>query len=507
MKRFSLKIVSVLLAVVLIAAPILSISAFAAEKIAAKNFPLIEIHGFYSSTIYADKNDKNSKEIAPWPTDEILTAVKECIPALASFAVTKDYDALGDAVVPAAKKLFEPSFCEPDGTAKGESGPYFKYPKAEQINKHSTLSFKYDWRIDPFEIASQLNDFIDYVLEASDCDKVALSCHSLGGVVTLTYLSVYGNSKIYGVAFNTTAIFGEAYTGQLFSGNIEIIADALINYLKYAFEYGEYQELLNSILDILAKAGLTDMIAELGNNIVEHLLIRTIPEVLMPLFCTWLTLWAMCPDEYVADAMNFMFKYADPNVDYSQLKEKIVKYNTEVRANKVQTLKDLDEVARVAVISRYGYSSIPLTSDWTNMSDGVVDSAYSSFGATTAPYGETFSKEYLDKVDPEFISPDKTVDTSTCLFPEKTWMVKGFKHAENSRDLDDMIDALLYHPKKEATVDTYDQYPRFLKYEPLTDGLVIDNNQQTKSSLIKEFFKNLVAFFEKIINFFYKLGK
>lgn len=508
MKHFSTKLLSLILAIVLVAAPVLSLSASAAEKIVAQNFPLIEIHGFYSSTVVTDKNDKNSEVIAPWPTDKIVNTVVECIPALAKFAVNKDYDALGDAIAPAAIKLFESSFCTPDGEAAGNSGVYMQYPKADTIKKNSTVSFKYDWRIDPFVIAAQLNDFIDYVLEASGCDKVALSCHSLGGVVTLTYLTVYGNSKIYGVAFNTTAIYGEAYTGQLFSGNIEIIADALVNYLSYAFEYGEYQELLNSIIGVLDKAGLTETISKLGNSIVEHLLIKLIPQILVPLFCTWPTLWAMCPDEYLDDAMNFMFTYADPEVDYSGLKAKIAKYNKEVRAHREETLTELDKVARVAVISRYGYSSIPLTADWTNMSDGVIDSAFSSFGATTAPFNETFSEEYLAKADPEYISPDKTVDTSTCFFPEKTWMVKGFKHAENSRDLDRMIEALLFHAKTESTVDTYDQYPRFLKYEPITDGLIIDTNEKTKGmTLIKEFFKNLVAFFEKIINFFYKLGK
>lgn len=506
-KHLSTKILSLLLALIMVAAPVLTVSAAAKEKKAVQNFPLIDVHGFFSSTIYETKNDPDSKEICPWPTDDILNTVKDCVPALLSFAVTKDYDALGDAIIPAVKDLFEPSFCDPDGGISNGSGVNFKYPDASKITKNSELSFKYDWRLDPFVIADQLNDYIDYVLEASGCDKVALTCHSLGGIIALTYLTVYGDSKIYGIAFNTTAIYGETYTGQLFSGDINVMADALINFLKYVVEYNDYQELLNSILDILEAAGLADLIADLGNEIVENLLIRCIPEVLVPLFCCWLPLWAMCPDEYMDDALNFMFEYADPSVDYSELQLKINRYNKEVRAHKEETLKKFNDDARMVVISRYGFPSIPLTEDWRTLSDGVVDTARSSFGATTAPYGQPFDNDYLAKVDPEFISPDRMVDASTCLFPEQTWYIRGYKHASTDDGLEKMIWDLLFYPKKEATVETYENYPRFVKYIPENDGIVPDDNVSKKSNLFTEFIRHIVEFFEKIINFFYKFGK
>lgn len=501
-KSLAAKIFSVMLAAVLLCTPLLSLTASAAKK--SQNYwPLINVHGFFSCDIHADKEDKNSEVICPWATNDILSCVADCVPALAEFAITKDYDKFGDSILPRVRELFEPSFCDPDGTVSNGSGVYFEYPKPGNINKYSQLSFRYDWRLDPFEIAAQLNDFIDYVLECSGCDKVALSCHSLGGVIALTYLTVYGNEKIQGIAFNTTAIYGEAYTGQLFSGEIKITKDALVNFLAYVLDENDFEILLNGIIDILAKAGLVDAIANLGNDIVDNLLDKTIPEVLMPLFCRWLTLWAMCPDDYIDAAYSYMFSRSEPSVNYTELQKKIQQYNTVVRANREKTLKAFDEVGRVVVVSRYGYSSIPLTDKWYNISDGVVDSAYSSFGATTAPFGTKFDDEYLAKVDPEFISPDKTVDASTCLFPEKTWFIKDYPHATTHDPLDDMMYTLLFNPKEEATVDTYDQYPRFLKYIKATDAVVPDDNVVIKSNIFSEIFKNILRFFEKIVNFLF----
>ena len=128
-KKFSLKLLSLLLAVALMCTPVIGLTAYARQKTAVQNYPLIDIPGFMASDIYEDKNDKNSKEIFPWSTDDIVNTVKNCVPALLKFLVNKDYDALADAIIPEAKALLEPSFCNPDGTAAGNSGAYMEYPQ------------------------------------------------------------------------------------------------------------------------------------------------------------------------------------------------------------------------------------------------------------------------------------------------------------------------------------------------------------------------------------------
>lgn len=497
--RFSVKLLSVIVAAALLMAPLAGLTAYARQRTLVQNFPLIEIPGFMASDIYEDKNDKNSKEIFPWSTDDILNTVKNCIPALLKFLVTKDYDALADTIIPEAKALLAPSFCNPDGTPAGESGAYMEYPDEKDIHKNSTLTFRYDWRIDPVEVAAQLNDFINYVLEATNCKKVAVSCHSLGGLIALTYMSIYGTDKIYAAGLNTTAIFGESYTGQMFSGDITVEGDALVYYLQFALDQSDYDAIVGAVLDVLKEAGIADAIAKYANDIIEHIKERAISEVLFPMFSSWLSIWAMVPDEALENAKNYMFGVADPAVDYSGLRTRIDNFSRIFRPTRTQTLQELNDKARVAVISRYGYASIPLTSKWQNITDGVIDTENNSFGATVALYGKTLTDEQLNGAAPEYISPDRTVCASTCLFPEQTWFIKNYKHATNSDALDEMIYKLLFNPKGESTVDSYEEYPRFLQFRSYDESILPDTTTAEKLTGFKAF----LARFLDIINNIY----
>ncbi len=503
--RYFVKLLSVVLAAVVLAAPLAGLTAFARQRTIVQNYPLIDIPGFMASDIYEDKNDRNSKVIFPWSTDDILNTVKNCIPALLKFLVNKDYDALGDAIIPEAKALLEPSFCNPDGTPVGDSGAYMVYPSQSDIHKNSTLTFRYDWRIDPVEVAAQLNDFINYVLKATGCKKVAVTCHSQGGLIALTYMSIYGTDKIYAAGLNTTAIFGEAYTGQLFSGDINVAGEALVYYLNYALDQSDYDAIVGAVLDALKDAGIADAIAKYANDIIEHLKDRAISEVLFPMFSSWLSIWAMCPDEALEAAKDYMFGVANPEMDYSGLRTRIDNFSSIFRPTRVQTLQKLNDSARVAVISRYGYSSIPLTSQWNSMTDGVIDTNRNSFGATTAPYGEQLTDEELEGVPAEYISPDRTVNASTCLFPEQTWFIKDYKHSTNSDALDNMIFRLLYNPNGESTVDSYPEYPRFLRFRGFDEALQEDPSTPEKPTGFAAFAKKLGDILDNIYCLLLKL--
>ena len=142
------------------------------------------------------------------------------------------------------------------------------------------------------------------------------------------------------------------------------------------------------------------------------------------------------------------------------------------------------------LFSRYGYSSIPIVPSYTRLTDSVIDTKYSSFGATTAEYGSKLSDADIAGKDPAYISPDRMI-ASTCLFPEQTWFFKDFPHSTNA-PLDDMIETLLY-TDFQATVDTYEEYPRFMQF-----------NRETKtvSPFTPADAAQDVTFLDKVLNFF-----
>lgn len=467
-KSIFVRLFSVLLTLALIAVPVFQVMP-TAEPV--RDVPEINIHGFMNKTIYMNRGTDEETVIWSYSTEEILDLVKSALPALAKLSVTWNWDRFADEVLPLVEKFFDGAVAQPDGTPDPRTSIDFEYPPAESIKPSSYLDFDYDWRSDPVEIAAQLNDFIDYVTEASGCDQVTLTAHSLGGVIMTSYLSIYGNEKVRAACFNTTAVYGETYTGELLSGQMTLNADAIEAYLQFALERNQYEKLINGLVAMLNDVGLLDFVCTFGNLILEKLSPKALPEFVVPLFAGMPTIWAMVPDEYLDASMDYVFNtvYKDSPVDRSGLVARIENYNELVRKNKTQTLKDLNEVANVYVLSRYGYSSIPITPSYKNTSDSVIDTKYSSFGATVADYGSTLSDDYLASADPKYVSPDKIVDASTCLFPDQTWFIKGLYHAPNG-PLDEIITTLLYSDDQ-ATVETYAQYPQFLKYDYNTDQL------------------------------------
>lgn len=498
------KLTCIFLALVLALGGLLGLTASAADVEYEKNCPLIYVVGFMSETIY--KNPGTEQQEAVWPpsSDVILGAVKEVLPTLVTVAVTKDWDKLSEALIPAVNKFFSPVWLNKDGEVDNNTGIIFDYPSKATVLSGRELTFRYDWRLSPLEIASQLNDFIEYVCKMSGSEKVCLKAHSYGGVVTLSYIKLFGRDRLQGVVFDSTAIFGETYTGELLTGKIILSVDAIRYFLSYVLDGTDYKSLVSAATDLLSRAGVLDFVMNFADELLEGIKPRAIPEVVMPLFCRWPTIWAMCPDEYVDEAYGYVFGEAcdsDP-ADYAKLIAKLKAYDSTVRADRLTLLKDTEEQCRFGVYSAYGYSSVPITPSWYSNGDGVIDTKYTSFGATVAPVGKTLGKDYLNDKDPKYISPDKQVDASTCLFPEKTWFINSLKHSSGHDSLDELSDIILYS-SEEITVDTLEKYPRFLKFDYKSES--VSENKAESSNIFIRFFKAVLDFFETLKKFFQKI--
>ncbi|MBQ6065468.1 MAG: hypothetical protein IJK89_01480 [Clostridia bacterium] len=496
MKSQFKKALSCLLALALLCVAFLPCLA-AAE---AETVPEIFVPGFMGSTIYADVDDPDQGTVWPPKTDDILNMVKESLPALTRYMFDRDGDRLCDEVIPKVNALFEPVELDEDGNPKGNSGAILTYPEADKVTKDGVYTFSYDWRIDPLQVAEQLNDFIGYICECAGSDKVAVECHSYGGVVTLSYITLFGSEKLKSVVFNSTAVFGESFNGGLLSGQMTLSGDAIVKYMRYAFNDNDYEKLLNGIFEILGKAGLLDLVCDQGNRLVADLSPRVVPESIAPLFAGWLSVWAMIPEEFLDGAMKYVFEECYSDGSHRVLKEKVERFNTTVRPYKTETLTALNEAVNMYVIARYGWSSLPLTPYYNNQSDGSIDLKYASFGATCAEYEETLPDEYIAAADPEYISPDKSFDASTCLFPEQTWFVRDLTHSGSVAGFPEFVQTLLQSEQQE-TVGSLAGYSRFMLAE--NGALTADHGPAAKQTVLDK----IRAFFQRIFDFFKNLFK
>lgn len=505
------KLACVFLALVLAFCGLFALTASAAETEYKKNCPLINVTGFMSNSIYKNPGTENEEAIWPPSKDAILGAVKEVLPTLSTVTVTKDWKKLNKVLIPAVNKLFAPVWITKDGEAGESTGINFTYPSKGAILSKDEIKFNYDWRLSPLEIAAQLNDFIEYVCSVSGSEKVCLRPHSCGGIVTLSYIALYGRDRIQGVVMDSTAVFGETYTGELLTGKIALSTDAIKNFLSYVLDGSEYDDIVASVTELLSRAGVLDFVMKFADEMIEGIKDEAIPQVVMPLFCRWLTIWAMCPDEYLDEAYRYVFGEAcDSNpAEYSKLIAKLKEYDTKVRANRTALLKDTEKQCRFGVVSAYGYSSIPITPSWNSTGDGVIDSKFTSYGATVAPVGQTLSEDYLKDKDMKFISPDKQVDASTCLFPEKTWFVKYLKHSSGHDSIGELTRLILYSGK-DVTVDTFEKYPQFLRFDKDSESLIINSKDIAEGdSKSRSFLAVLISaarkVFEMLKNYILKL--
>ncbi len=497
------KFLAIILTVICVFSPLTV--AFAADEV-TPDCPYIYVHGFMAKDIYFEKNNRDSGVAWPPSSDNILELVKACLPALLSFLVTKDYDALADAIIDPCKKALGNANLDTDGNASDGSGIIFSYPDKNSITKTSYLDFNYDWRLDPVELASQLNDFINYVLDASGCEQVVLECHSFGGVVTEAYTAIYGSSKLKSVCYNSSAVFGETYTGELLTGKITVSDVALTAYLKDLVGDNEYSKLLDGIFDLLLKSGFTGDLSSLANGIIENIGTIAIKEVLLPMFCGWLSIWAMVPDESIDEAVKYVFEdlYEGDIAGHQGLYDKITYYNKNIRPYKADVLKQQNEVSNMYVISRYGRVSVPLTPSWATMCDSVVDTHATSFGAYCSAVNASFSESFIkEHANDALMSPDGKIYAADCLFPEQTWFIKGLEHSKSPDSLEKLAYDLLYFDGQ-ATVDTFDEYPRFMVYN-FNDGTLTpdDGNSDDKMTILDKIFKfvlDIIGFFRNILD-------
>ncbi len=493
--KLSKKILSLCLALLMLFS--VTGTAMATEEI-KRDCPVIHIPGFYSSNIYGDVNDPDTLLELP-SADRLIDFIKTVfVPALIEFCVDRDTDKLATAVCEEInEQLFPHWFNESTGDAKEGAGLIFD-ATPDNVTPSSELTFRYDWRGDLVDIADDLADYIDYVSSESGCEKVALSCHSFGSNLILAYLTKYGNGKVNAIVFDSPACDGVAVVGNLLTGKVTLDAEFLGYFLESTLGETEYTKLVSGVWDIFELADIPGVAVSFIDEVIEVLAPAVYKETIAPLFGYWPAMWAMVPDRQIDEAMAYIFDDVLKDEDLSVLRARVEEYNTLVRAHKEAVLKDFDSTGKFAVLSRYGSPAFPLTDASDLLGDTVIETKASSLGALTAPVGTCFTEEETAGVDAKYISPDRTVNASTCLFPEQTWFIKDTGHFE-THYTDDYYNLFLFSDKELTCEDT--DFGRFCTFERENYTLVKDTSEpeqtQTKNDApLARLFRFLAALFE-----------
>ena len=466
-------VLSIVLAMILVVTTLAP--AFASgKKCDCGTAPIVQVRGIGETLYDGEGNPVFSAE-------NIIKGILPAIPGLTYYLATGDTDVLVDALKVAVKDIFAPVSYDNNlnrdsvVTVKGytsdsvesyvdmseeHSGSEYTLAQAvyNELGEGHSYLFIYDWTANPFDIAEDLNQFIQEVKEKSGHDKVSICAESMGGCMTNTYLALYGYDDVENLVMANSAFNGLEMLGQLFIGNPEIDGEALAGLIVQSI-YGsaEYASLIPYI-------PVFEQLALFANDLFEKAGDRIYEEVLIPVFGYLPSFWCFIPEYHFEEAMEKMLPDAGP-----ELLAFVNEYYEKVASKTGDRVKEMVESEDVNYfcVSNYNKFIAPVTETARWNSDGVIETYNTSGFATVADMGTTLGADYVQAVDMgrNMISPDNIVDASTCQAPMQTWFTKNWGHiAYNLNDGTCDFYVWLLTANEQYTIDSNPQYPQFMYF-------------------------------------------
>lgn len=272
-------------------------------------------------------------------------------------------------------------------------------------------NFTCDFRMGAEYNANMLRDYIDSVLEHSGADKVNIYSLSHGGQVTATYLTLYGDdNKVDNVIMTSPAIGGAGIAYDPFAGEIDFDEETLIRFIEQGV-------MIEEDINWLLKANWL--------GILDDVLYAVKP-YFYQVMGNWGSIWDFMPPDKYDCAKELLLD----ETKHAGLIAKSDRFHYEIFPTIGERLRYLREEygMNISIIAGYGNRII---SGMNEDSDSIITLS-SATGATTPEFGKRFADGYvqINDCDGNYkVSPDMTVDASTCYLPDNTWFIKGMFHA------------------------------------------------------------------------------
>lgn len=422
-------------------------------------YPIIFVPGYASTHFYCI--DENGNEKPVWGTDPLGQIVDGSsggragilAKAAAEFVATGEADTLAKELGVGFRNVFAEFACGPDGQPVTPSYTYvhapeetnFKYlmetyPEgeyqmeskiaadlAEYVGYENIFIFTEDFRLGVVELATQLRDYIDDVIEYCNktrpadkkIDKVNLYGLSHGGQITGTYLTLYGeDAKVNNAVMLVPALAGAVLAYDVFGGGQNFSSDVLVDFLEHGLVV---EEELDIILEAIELGFIPELFQELVKENLGHIIY-------------WSSFWDFMP---MSCYEEYKERLLDPVANKKLIEQSdFVHYEIMSPDGEYYYSKGFKKAeaagTRAYIIAGYDIQGV---TGMMESSDAIVPIA-SSTGATVAPLGKRFADGYEQKVDTGFyqVSPSMTIDASTAYLPERTWFIEKGYHGMTVSD-------------------------------------------------------------------------
>ena len=482
-------------------------------------YPIIYVIG--RQKVYRDVNTENEKELADAETDEVMDAVKECLPyaARALLLGGKHWDAYSEKTLPVLLQFFDGYGCDENGVPDPSTGiktggwSEESLPR-DYVRQGVGYSFYHDPRISPFEAADQLNDYIEAVKRVTGKDKVCIIGRCMGTNTMLAYLQKYQEPVDYaGVAsvlFYTGTSESIPMLDAAMSGTVKIDKKAS-GYFLQSLNLGEKvdNETLSAVipyvLDILQNGYGIDVTANLVQRFYDHIKDTLIRDFLRETIASTPGYWGMIGPHY-EEAKAYIF--GDDAETYAGLIAKTDAYYENVYLRRYEILADMRECGvKLSAVCKYGFPAYPIYEGANKISDGDTPVTNQSFGAVTSDYDTRFSDDYVAERERagfgDCISPDRQIDASTGFMPDTTWYIKNYPHSSFYLEVHDLLEKIVW--RSDFTVRSDAEYPQFMVLNRETLHPVPQTTENCDTAMVnppKETPSGIASFFARISKLF-----
>ncbi len=414
--------------------------------------PVVVLHGIGQNDTYVLDDEGNRKldseggYVTGWPLEiNIGALISRVLPNLFFSIFTRRDNGLSDAMREGAYEFLYAIHKDNEGNYENPvEVPCYECPMSEMpkevrdgiynmiplrrcgeiIGEDNLYYFGYDSLGDIQATTDRLHKYInEVVLPQTGADKVNLCPISLGGTVAVNYIDKYpeDHSLIKKMVYVVPAVDGSDIVGDVLTGNLSIYdEETLYEKLLVTLMGDTYTTyMLNIVLRILPTNVLQQALQGLCEGAVEAAIRNTTQ------------LWALCPTRYYEEARA---KWLSDD-EHAVIREKVdafMKARADLEEN---TTSIIEKGGSIYDIVCYGLELFPLTADYrTTNSDGIIQSASTSMGATFADLGATLGEgytaagTYCKNPAHKHLSPDGDVDPTTGLLPCTTWFFKGQSH-------------------------------------------------------------------------------
>lgn len=490
------KAVSVFLAVLLtFSVSAASFSSYATDKCGCSHTPIVYVTGFAMTDLVANPGTEEEYNVFMPETSAIVSAVARLIVPTVMLRITGDYEGFAGSLGKILNDTMKDVACDDNGDPLNETVDVkFRVDPTSEHGYRCDNRFNYDWREDVFEIAAELNEYIEKTKELTRHDKVVLKGESMGGAVIMTYLKQYGYGSVDTVIMQSSAFNGINLVGGLFTGDLNIKTKSVMNYIGNFIEGSDpVTAFYRCIFYVLSGFLLSPVCGELdtvfarGKDVLYE-------DCLRDLFGNLTGIWTFVPNEYYEQAKEYMLD----EVENATLIKKLDAYHYGVMDSTKEILNEaMNHGMKLAIISNYGKAAVPVLKNDAYQSDFLIDTARTSLGATCADFGATLPEGYTQGVADghNHISCDNAIDASTCIYPEYTWFIKDMMHTWYTPGYYDFTWWLAQHGSQ-PTVNESDVFPQFL-YNDQVNKIIVPLTEKNSDTQNKDI--DIKALLDKII--------